>query len=114
MQQTPVKKNNTGSASTDSDNWIITTINMGLKLGGKMVPQEEYEWRLEQCRACPLVGEVEIKLPLKTLRFEGCTSCGCPLATKPKWDTYYSLPKFKFVKAQCPHPEGDRWQRTIS
>ena len=53
-----------------------------LRLGAEEVTQEEYERRVEICRACPHLGQVR---PVPLLEVEGCTICGCPTATKPRF-----------------------------
>jgi hypothetical protein len=57
--------------------------------GGKSATKEHYEARLEICKACPHYGQVQ---PIPMLHMDGCTLCGCPAATKPK---YLTLPRLK-------------------
>lgn len=91
--------------TSDKGQVITDAINAMVKLGGTRVSDEEYQRRLEICRGCELVGTVEVM----GHQFEGCTECGCPLATKPLWQEFFSVKAFKFVEAKCPHPNGDKW-----
>lgn len=88
------------------DNFVEYTINKMVSLGGTMVTEKEYNQRLEACRSCDKAGTVE---PLPTVKMEGCTLCKCPLGTKPRFDTYYSVSKLKVIKAECPHESGNKW-----
>lgn len=83
---------------------------MALKLGGKPVTEEHYQERLKVCRRCQYWGSVLIELPIKGIKLPGCKICGCPMATKPRWLTYWSLLEFKFKEATCPHPDGNKWR----
>lgn len=74
-----------------------------------MVSEAEYEKRLEVCRGCELAGQVGIPMPGGPISLEGCTECGCPFATKPKWKKYFSFKELRIKEATCPHPQGNRW-----
>lgn len=95
--------------TSSAEDFITETINVGLRLGGEQVSHEQYKARLEVCHRCELAGTVRIDLPFRKLELEGCTECGCPFATKPKWEKYFSFEKLRIIKAQCPHPEGNKW-----
>lgn len=78
-----------------------------IKKGGKLATKEHAEARLDICRNCPLLGEVE---PLPGLVVEGCTACGCPSATKPYMLTYFSPSKLSVTNTECAHPDGNQWK----
>lgn len=85
--------------NTALDNFVISTINKMVALGGTKVSEEVYQKRLEVCRACVHYGEVQ---PLPYVVLDGCTICGCPSATKPRFETNFSLSRMKVVKTECP------------
>jgi len=100
--------------STDSGDrleaFVLATINEGVSLGGKQVSDEHWKARVEICYGCELAGTVEIPLPGKKITTDGCTECGCPFLTKPKWEKYFSWRRLRIIKAECPHPtEGNKW-----
>lgn len=88
--------------------------------------KEQAEERMKICQGCEFRGLVE---PLPTLKMEGCTKCGCPLATKTKMRkikrelnaknenlTPQEITRLKMGKAykmediKCPHPDGNKWE----
>ncbi len=70
--------------------------------GGELLNDEkEGDQRVLACHGCPNVSIVE---PLPFKRYIGCSLCGCPFASKA-----YML-SFLGKKADCPHPEGSRWE----
>ena len=101
----------TGPESTDSDKWIEQVINKGLKFGGTMVTEEHYQERVKICKGCPDYGMVRVPnmeggIP-KISKTPGCTRCGCPTATKPRWEKYFSWLELRIKKAECP---DQKWQ----
>lgn len=88
-------------------NFVANTLFETIKKGGKLVPVQQAEARIEVCRGCSLSGMVE---PLPGLVVEGCTECGCPFATKPYMFNYLSPSQGKIVLIECPHPEGNKWE----
>ena len=88
--------------------FVSSTINNMVSLGGDIVTPQEYLRRLNICNGCDRQGEVE---PVPFVKMFGCTVCKCPSATKPRFKTYFSLKQFKIILATCPHPiEGDKWK----
>lgn len=85
--------------NTALDNFVVSTINKMVALGGTKVSQEVYQKRLEVCSGCEHYGKVE---PLPYIVLDGCTICGCPSATKPNFETNFSLSRMKVVKTICP------------
>ena len=106
--------------------WAMAKIMEASFAGAVLVSKEQYDARLEICEGCPHKGKVE---PLPKMLMDGCTLCGCPFATKPK---YFSIPRaadkegtplsFEEIIAlkisakdktheviTCPHPDGNKW-----
>lgn len=92
--------------STALAKFIADAINAGVALGGEQVSEAVYQARLEVCRGCDKAGTV---YPLPGLKMQGCTICGCPFATKPRWEKYFSAAKLRIITAECPHPDGNKW-----
>jgi hypothetical protein len=88
-----------------SAEFINAAINGVVEMGGTLVSEGEYERRVKICESCENYGPVKIAV-FETI---GCTLCGCPIATKPRYDTYYSYRKLKTIKAECPHKNGNKW-----
>jgi len=87
------------------DSFIVDCINKTVELGGSLVSDEEYNRRIKICKSCDFHNIVKVA----GQKMEGCMLCGCPTATKPRYETYFSLAKFKIIKAECPHKSGDKW-----
>lgn len=86
--------------------WAKTTLYETIKKGGKLVPQEQGDARVEVCKGCEKYGKVE---PLPGIISDGCTVCGCPSDTKPYMLNYITLTGKKLI--ECPHPtEGNKWK----
>ena len=88
--------------SNEERTWIKETFSEVVQLGGKLIPKEWGDARVEVCKKCPLYGMVK-PLKSKALEMPGCTKCGCPSATKAYMKTIL------FKKIKCPHPEGNKW-----
>lgn len=91
--------------STGLDNWVINMINTGLRYGGEQVTEDHYQARADICKGCDYIGEV--LLP-DFSKVQGCTLCGCPTQTKPRWRKYFSFKELKIVEAVCPDTPN-RW-----
>lgn len=93
------------------EDFVLAAINEGVRFGGKQVSDDHWRERVKICMACDKAGTVEIPLPGKTIKTDGCTECGCPFLTKPTWEEYFSWRELRVKKATCPHPtEGNKWQ----
>ena len=69
-----------------------------IKKAGQLVKPEHKDERLGVCRGCPNIGAVTVSMSIagrsKKVRFdEGCTLCGCPLATKTMMKTLMRDPE---------------------
>ncbi len=93
-----------------SDKWVTESINRMVALGGERVSEAEYLERVEICKNCEFWGKVS---PLPFIELDGCTLCGCPTETKPRFKNYFSVSKLKIVDAECPHPDGNKWLNKI-
>lgn len=89
------------------DNWAMEIINTGLKFGGKQIREDHYQARKAICDECP--NQSLVKLVDRNKHVPGCSLCGCPTQTKPRWEEYFSWTKFRIIKAKCPD-KIDRWQ----
>ena len=90
---------------TTSDNAVSDAINGVLKFGGTLVDESEYQRRVEICKGCDKFGTVNAL----GFKMDGCIICGCPTATKPRYETYFSWAKLQIIKAVCPHENGNKW-----
>ena len=99
-------------------------------IDGKTVSLGQAKAREEICKGCDYFGTVE---PIPGLQCDGCTKCGCPMATKTK---VYSIPRKKDNHGEplsvkeilhlktlgkivtsdleqdiiiCPHEHGNKW-----
>jgi hypothetical protein len=88
------------------NDWVVGMINEVVELGGSLVDEITYEKRKEICQGCEHFGEVR---PLFFAKLEGCTKCGCPLATKPRFKEYFSPEEGRLIQAICPHENGNKW-----
>lgn len=88
------------------DSWVTGAINRMVAMGGEKVTEAEYNQRVEICKGCDKWGKVR---PLPMLELDGCTLCGCPTATKPRFRKYFSVTRMKIVEAECPHENGNKW-----
>ena len=73
--------------------------------GGAKVSEENVDARVMACAGCEYLGRVR-RIPTKS--FAGCTVCRCPLGNKAYMD------RLLHMKAECPHPEGSRWEEIDS
>lgn len=111
--------------------FVMDNITSFIHAEGELVPEDIAEKRKSVCRSCPFVGIVE---PLPGLKVEGCTICGCPLATKAHMKTMlrpkdkageplsfdeiiemktnglFNRKDFVNEKIVCPHPDGNKWK----
>lgn len=94
-------------ATGSAEKFIEKSLVAYIELGGELVEAYEFQRRLSICQGCEHAGEVE---PVKGVKMEGCKICSCPFKTKLRAKTYFSISKLKVVTAECPHPEGNRWE----
>jgi len=74
--------------------WAARKILNAVLVGAKTVPLDQAEARKAICRKCPYIGTVE---PVYGIAMEGCTICGCPLATKAH---YLQIPRLAEHKGE--------------
>lgn len=86
--------------------FVKDTILEVIQQGGSLVDNETYEKRKAICKGCDKFGKV---FPLPFIEFDGCTICKCPIDTKGKTKTYYSLEQGRIIQATCPHEDGNKW-----
>ena len=91
--------------NTSSGNFVESTILKIVQLGGTLTDDATFEKREKVCRQCPNFGKVYIL----GNELEGCTICKCPLATKGRTNSFFSLSKGRVIDTVCPHPDGDKW-----
>ena len=72
-----------------------------VSMGGTLVTDEEAQRRKAICRVCPSVGKVDFFGKM----LEGCTICGCPLATLTKAKSHI----LKGGKVECSDEENKKW-----
>ena len=61
--------------------------------GGSGVSPDHKTERINECRLCPHIGQVQVRFLGQSLPFdEGCTLCGCPLDSKAGMDTIMREP----------------------
>lgn len=88
--------------------YLQSVFEEGVKAGGVLVSDEQYEARVKVCETrndgepCEYLGVVE---PLPTMQMIGCTKCGCPFSTKAYFDRF----KLTGHKVKCPHQDGNMW-----
>ena len=75
-----------------------------VKKGGELVEPEIAQKRIDICRGCDKVGEVE---PIPFIKMEGCTICGCPLATKPHMKNVIDIKTLSLTVVECPLKKWD-------
>lgn len=68
-----------------------------IRAGGKPITDEHFEARKAICHSCPHFSQC-----LPVTEVPGCGICKCPLETKGKLWTYFSITKLKTVRAECP------------
>lgn len=93
--------------SKETLNFAARILSSTIKQGGTLVSPEQAIARIEVCKGnpetgakkCDFAGVVE---PLPFLKMEGCTNCGCPFATKPHMETYFSISKLSIITTECP------------
>ena len=95
----------TNVANTSSHKFVESTILKIVQLGGTLADDATFEKRSEVCRQCPNFGKVYVL----GIELEGCTICGCPLETKGRTNSFFSLTKGRVIDTICPSPEGDKW-----
>jgi len=91
--------------NTSSGNFVESTILKIVQLGGSLTDDATFEKRSEVCRQCPNFGKVYVL----GIELEGCTLCGCPLETKGRTNSFFSLTRGRVIDTTCPHPDGDKW-----
>lgn len=84
--------------TSDNEPWAIEAINYYLSVFAVMATEEQYKERVNICKGCKFFGVVEIPGAV----VDGCTICGCPVATKPRVVKYFNPAKLRIVKAECP------------
>ena len=95
----------TNVGKTSSGNFVESTILKIVQLGGTLTDDATFEKREQVCRQCPNFGKVYIL----GIELEGCTICGCPLETKGRTNSFFSLTRGRVIDTTCPHPDGDKW-----
>lgn len=83
---------------------IDDIINWYLKNHGEAVSGDQYKERLKVCESCPWMGDVNVFGE----KMKGCTKCGCPSSTKPRFRKYFNPTKLKTIWIKCPL---EKWEQ---
>lgn len=95
----------TNVVNTSSGNFVESTILKIVQLGGTLADDATFEKRKDVCSTCPHFGKVYVL----GIELQGCTICGCPLETKGRTNSFFSLTRGRVIDTTCPHPDGDKW-----